>query len=131
MICGAVMALSTEAHGQGVFLNIIPTTVDGLARQMVGPQVVRITNQGGSDATNLTVTLNPPKGAKLDAAGCQENHLPGGLRSYTCLVGSLAPWQEVDITFSISMNKSATADVGIDAACDQGDFGALLTILIS
>ncbi len=130
VVCGALLGLSTDAHAQAVSLVITADTVPGSARQMVGPQVVHVVNRGQSEATGVTVTLTPPKGAKLDAPGCQENHLPGGIRSYACLVGTITSGQEIDITFSISTNKSGTADVGVDAACDQGSFGALLSIAI-
>ena len=130
MVCGALLGSSTNVHAQPASLFIYADTVSGPARQMVGPQVIHVINQGGADATGVVVTIMPPKGAKVDTAGCQEDHLPGGFRSYTCLVGALPAGQKVDITFSISMNKSGTADIGVDAACDQGDYGALLSITI-
>jgi hypothetical protein len=84
----------------------------------------------GAPANGVSVTFTPPKGAKVDTT-CQEDHLPGGLRSYTCVVGALGTGQTADVTFSISMTKSGTANVGVDVTYDQGgSAGALVSITI-
>ena len=131
MVCGTLLGLSTSAHAQSVSFVISANTVSGPARQTVGPQVIQVTNDGNAEATGVTVTFTLPKGAKAETA-CQEDHLPGGVRSYTCLVGTLTPGQTADVTFSISTTKSGTADVGVDVTCDQFvSAGALLSITIS
>src|SRR5690349_5520692 len=129
MVCGTWLGLPSSAHAQAVTLFIYADTVPGAAHQTVGPQVIHVVNQGSAEATGVAVTFTPPKGAKVDSA-CQVDHLPGGIRSYTCLVGALGPGQKADVTFSISMTKSNTADIGVDATCDQGTSGALLSITI-
>ena len=128
MVCGALVGLPASAHAQSVSFDIVGTTSSGPARQMVGPQVIKVTNSGQEEATGVTVTFSPPKGAKVDSA-CQVDHLPGGYRSYTCSVGSLTPGQSIEITFSISM--TASGDVGVEVTCDQPvSAGALLSITI-
>jgi len=129
IVCGTLLALASSAHAQSVSLFIYADTVPVQARQMSAPQLIHIVNQGAAEATGLSVTFRAPKGAKVDTT-CQEDHLPGGVRSYTCLVGSLGAGQNTDVTFSISMNKSGTADIRVDATCDQESSGALLSIPI-
>ena len=130
IICTSLLGLTGSAHAQSVNFVIYVDTVSGPARQMVGPQVIHVRNDG-SEATGVTVTFAAPKGAKVDTT-CQEDHLPGGVRSYTCALGTLVSGQIADIAFSISMNKSGTAEVGVEATCDQGNTsGALLSITIS
>jgi hypothetical protein len=129
MVCGAWLGLPTIAHGQSPSLNIYADTVPGPARRAVGPQVIHVHNNG-APATGVSVTFTPPKNAKVDTT-CQEDHLPGGYRSYTCLVGSLGSGETADVTFSISMIKSGVADVGVDVTYDQGgSAGALISITI-
>jgi len=128
--CGTLLGLPNSAHAQSVNFVISANTVSGPARESVGPQVIRVTNDGSAEATGVTVTFTLPKGAKADAA-CQEDHLSGGVRSYTCLVGTLTTGQTAEVTFSLSMTKSGTADVGVDVTCDQFvSAGALLSITI-
>jgi hypothetical protein len=129
MVCGAWLGLPASAHAQSPSLDIYADTVPGPVRQAVGPQVIHVRNTG-APANGVSVTFTPPKGAKVDTT-CQEDHLPGGLRSYTCVVGALGTGQTADVTFSISMTKSGTANVGVDVTYDQGgSAGALVSITI-
>jgi len=129
MVCGTWLGLPSSAHAQSPSLDIYADTVPGPARQAVGPQVIHVHNSG-APANGVSVTFTPPKGAKVDTT-CQEDHLPGGLRSYTCVVGALGTGQTADITFAISMTKGGTANVGVDVTYDQGgSAGALVSITI-
>lgn len=129
MVCGTLLGLSTSAQAQSVGFVIGATVVNGPARQSL-PQVIHVTNVGGAEATNVTVTFTPPKGARVDTT-CQVDHLPGGFRSYTCSVGSLIPGQTADVSFSISMLKSGDFNFGVDVNCDQPvSAGALFSITI-
>src|SRR5438034_560396 len=83
MVCGTWLGLPSSAHAQSVSLFIYADTVPGAVRQTVGPQVIHVVNQGSAEATNVSVTFTPPKGAKVDST-CQVDHSPGGIRSYTC-----------------------------------------------
>ena len=130
MVWGALLGLPTGAHAQSPSFDIWAETTPGSVRQIVGPQIIHVHNNGGA-ATGVSVTFTPPKGAKVDTT-CQEDHLPGGVRSYTCLIGAVGPGQSTEVTFSISMTKSGTANVSVDVTCDQGgDAGALVSITIS
>ena len=130
MVWGALVGLPTSAHAQSPSFDIWAETTPGSVRQAVGPQVIHVHNSG-VPATGVSVTFTPPKGAKVDTT-CQEDHLPGGIRSYTCLLGSLGTGQTEEITFSISVTKSGTANVGVDVTSDQGgSSGALVSITIS
>jgi hypothetical protein len=125
MVCGAFLGSPSSAHAQSVQIAIDATTRDGPAREAL-PQVIHVTNQGTAEATGVTVTFTPPKGAKVDTA-CQFDRLHG-VGSYTCLVGTLPAGQTADVTFLVSMHKSG--DVGVEVTCDQGTFVALLSITI-
>jgi hypothetical protein len=125
MVCGAWLGLPTSAHAQSGQIAIDDTTQSGPPRQSL-PQVIHITNQGTGEATNVTVTFTPPKGTKVDSV-CQFDRFHG-VGSYTCLVGTIAGGQTVDVTFSISMNKSG--DVGVEVNCNEGTFVGSLSITI-
>jgi len=120
---GTLLGLPTSAHAQS--LAIDPLTQNGPARQPL-TQVIRVTNQGGPDATNVTVTFTVPKGAKVDST-CQFDRFHG-VGSYTCLVGTLASRQTIDVPFTISMGKSG--EVAVEVTCDQGTFVGSLLITI-
>jgi hypothetical protein len=128
MVGGMVLGLPTSGHAQSAQFDISAVPVNGAPRESL-PQVIRVTNVGGAEATGITVTLWPPKGAKIDAA-CQVDHLPGGSRSYTCLLPNLGPGDWADVPFSISMTKSGDIDVVIQVTSDQASRGALLPITI-
>jgi uncharacterized protein DUF11 len=118
MVCGALLGLPASAHAQSVQFVLSADTSSGSARQTL-PQVVHITNYG-AEATGVTLTFTPPKGAKVDST-CQVDHLPGGVRTYICSVGTVATGQTVDVTFSISMIKAGDASFSVEVTCDQGD----------
>jgi hypothetical protein len=125
MVGGAWLG-SGSACAQSI--NITASTIPGPTRQTL-PQVIHVRNQG-ADATGVTVTFTPDKGAKVDST-CQVDHLPGGIRSYTCLIGTLLAGDTIDIPFSISMTKSGNVDISVEATCDQAlTFGALLSVMI-
>jgi hypothetical protein len=126
MVGGALLGLSTSAHAQS--FDITADTQSGPARQPLA-QVIHVANVGQFPATNVTVTFRPPKGAKVDS-DCQVDHFPGGFRSYTCTVGTLAPGQKADVTFSISMNQSGDFDVNVEVNGDLVSAGAMLPITI-
>jgi uncharacterized membrane protein len=128
VVCGMMLGLPISGYAQTAQFDVSAVPVNGAARQSL-PQVIRVTNVGGAEATGITVTLWPPKGAKVDAA-CQVDHLPGGSRSYTCLVPDLAPGDWAEVPFSISMTKSGDIDVVIQVTSDQASHGALLPITI-
>jgi hypothetical protein len=130
MVWGALLGFATSARAQSVgFVISAAPPLNGPARQSL-PQVIHVTNAGGAEATNVSVTFTPPKGAKVDTA-CQVDHLAGGLRSYTCSVGNLAPGQTADVPFSISMLKTGDFNFGVDVNCDQPvSAGALFSITI-
>ena len=111
-----LLGLPANAQGQVIFQTSADTS-SGPARQTL-PQVIHIYNAGFTDATGVTVTFTPPKGAKVDS-NCLVNHLPGGVRSYTCLVGTIVSKQTVDISFSISMTKPGDASFTADVTCDE------------
>jgi len=126
MAWGTLLGLPTSAHAQSIAIDAAGQP--GSARQPV-TQVVGITNQGGPDATHVTVTFTVPKGAKVDSA-CQFDRFHG-TGSYTCVVGTgtLAQGQTVYVPFTISMGKSG--EVGVEVTCDQGTFvGSPLLITI-
>jgi hypothetical protein len=93
------------------------------------PGTIEVQNDGGFTVTNVTVTFRPPKGAKVDANGCQVEHFPGGLRSYTCDLGTLATTQSASVTFSISLPDSG--EIVVEVTSDQISAGALLSVTIS
>ena len=80
------------------------------------PEVIHIYN--GTDVTGVKVTFTPPKGVKV-LNDCLVDHLPGGLRSYTCSVGSIPALQGADFVIVISMNKPGDASFYVNVACDQ------------
>ena len=123
MVWGALVGLPTSAHAQSIAID--PITQNGPARQPL-TQVIRVTNQGGPDATNVTVTFTVPKGAKVDSS-CQFDRYHG-VGSYTCSVGTLAAGDIVDIPFTISMGKSS--QVSVEVTCDQGTFVGSISIVI-
>lgn len=123
MVCGNLLALPTSAHAQ---IAIDSSMHDGPAHQSLD-QVIHVTNIGTSDITGVTVTFTAPKGTKVDNTVCQSDRFHGVL-SYTCLVGTIPGGHAVDVTFSISMNKSG--DVGVEVTSDQGTFVDSLPIVI-
>ena len=123
MVWCTLLGLPTSAHAQSIAID--PMTQNGPARQPL-TQIIRVTNQGTGEATNVTVTFTAPKGAKVDSA-CQLDRFHG-VRSYSCFVGTVPGGQTVDVPFSISMNKSE--DVGVEVTADQGTFVGLLSITI-
>jgi len=125
MVWGTLLGLPTSAHAQSI--GIDPVTQPGPPRQPV-TQVVGITNQGGPDATHVTVTFTVPKGSKVDST-CQFDRFHG-VGSYTCPVGTgtLAAGQTVYVPFTISMGKSG--EVTVEVTCDQGTFVGSLLITI-
>jgi len=125
MVCGTFLGLPASAYAQAVQIAIDGTTHGGPPRQSL-LQVIHVTNQGTAEATNVTVTFTAPKGSKVDSS-CQLDRFHG-VRSYSCFVGTLSGGQTVDVTFSISMNKSD--DVGVEVTADQGTFVGLLSITI-
>ena len=128
MVCGALLALPTSAHAQSFRLVVTADPLSGSARQSL-PGSIQVKNDGEFATTNVTVTLRPPKGAKVDAAGCQVDHFPGGLRSYTCVLGTLTAGQPAEVTFSISMPDSG--EIVVEVSSDQASAGAMLPITIS
>lgn len=125
MVCGTFLGLPASAHAQTVQIAIDSTPQGGPPRQSL-LQVIHVTNQGTGDATNVTVTFTAPKGAKVDSA-CQLDRFHG-VRSYSCFVGTITGGGAIDVTFSISMNKSD--NVGVEVDCDQGTFLGSLSITI-
>jgi hypothetical protein len=127
--------LAQPAHAQGtqgtVTFYTSADTGSGSTRQTF-PQVIHIMNASNvTEASGVTVTFTPPKGVKVDS-GCLVDHMAGGLRSYTCLVGTIAPLATVDVVFSISATKAGDASFWADVACDQGTTTAVfLSIVIS
>ena len=127
MVWATLLGLSTSAHAQ--WIDITTDTQDGPTHQPLA-QVIHVTNgAGGAAATAVTLTFWPPKGAKVDSA-CQVDHYPGGLRSYTCLVGTLASGQTADVPFSISMTKSGDVNVVVQVSSDLDFASALFSIHI-
>ena len=126
-----LLGLPASARAQGaVTLYTSADTGSGVTRQSL-PQVIHVFNFGTAEATGVTVTFSPPKGVTVDST-CQVDHLPGGLRSYTCLVGTIAAGGSVDVSISVSMNKPGDASFTADATCDQGSsFSVPLPITIS
>jgi|GEM_PF-3537374 len=114
-----MFGLPAQAHAQGaVAFQLSADTGNGPVRQTL-PQVIHVMNYGSAEATNVTLTFTPPKGAKVDSA-CQIDHLPGGLRSYTCSVGAIGGGQTVDVPFSLSMTKPAQVEIAVDVTCNEG-----------
>ena len=114
-----MLGLPAQVHAQGaVAFQLSADTGNGPSRQTL-PQVIHIMNYGTADATGVTLTFTPPKGAKVDST-CQVDHMPGGLRSYTCLVGPIASGQTVDVSFILSMTKPADLSIAVDVTCDEG-----------
>jgi|SRR5678809_1478189 hypothetical protein len=125
MVVGTLVGLSTSARAQSI--GITTDTQDGPTHQPL-TQVIHVTNgAGGAAATAVKVTFWPPKGAKVDSA-CQVDHFPGGLRSYTCEVGTLTPGQTVDVPFSLSMTKSGDVYVVAEVSSDLDFASALFSI---
>lgn len=122
LVCGALVVLQSSANAQ---ISIDATIQDGPARQSL-LEVIHVTNGGTAEATGVTVTFTAPKGAKVDSV-CQPDRFHG-VRSYTCLVGTIAGGQSADVTFSISMSKSG--DVDVEVTSDQGTFVDTLSITI-
>jgi hypothetical protein len=127
MVCGSWLGLPASAHAQS--FDIVADTQDGSVREPLA-QVVHVTNVGQLEATNVTVTFRAPKGAKVDC-DCQVEHFPGGLRSYTYTVGSLAPGQKADVTFLFSMTRSGDYGVIVQVIGDVASAATLLQITIS
>jgi hypothetical protein len=125
MVWGALLGLPDSAHAQSVQIDIEGPAVNGWARQAL-PQVIHLTNVGGADASNVTVTFTAPKGAKVDST-CLFDRVHG-VGSYTCSLGSLTAGGKAEVPFSISMNKSGTVEV--EVTCDQGTFAGWLSITI-
>jgi hypothetical protein len=121
MVCGTLLGLSTSAQAQ---ISMDANVQDGPARQAL-TQVIHVTN-GGAEATGVTVTFTPPKGAKVDSA-CQYDRFHG-VGSYACFVGTLPAGQTAHVLFSISMNKSG--DVGVEVTSDQGTIVGSISITI-
>ena len=126
MVFGGWLGLSASAHAQS--FDIAADTQDGPVRQPLA-QVVHVKNVGQLEDTNVTVTFRAPKGAKIDC-DCQVEHFPGGLRSYIYTVGTLAPGQTAEITFSFSMTKSGDYSVIAQVIGDVSSAAALLQITI-
>ena len=126
MVWGTWLGLTASAHAQS--FDIMANTQNGPVRDPAA-QVVHVTNVGQFEATNVTVTFRAPKGAKVDC-DCQVEHFPGGLRSYTYSVGSLAPGEKADITFWFSMTKSGDYGVIVQVIGDLASAAALLQITI-
>jgi hypothetical protein len=128
MVCGVgLFGITASAQAQVSFI-LSADTNSGPAGTY--PQTIHVYN-AGTNATGVTVTFTPPKGVKVDSA-CLVDHLPGGLRSYTCLVGSITGGQTVDIAIVISMNKPGDASFYVDVACDQGvTAGMELSIILT
>ena len=125
MVWGGLVGLPASAHAQSIAID--PITQNGPARQPL-TQIIRVTNQGGPNATGVTVTFTVPKGAKVDSA-CQFDRFHG-VGSYTCTVGTgtLGAGDTVDIPFTISMGKSS--QVSVEVTCDQGTFVGSISIVI-
>ena len=114
-----LFTLPAPAHAQGaVTLQLSSVTGSGPARQTF-PETIELANVGTAEATNVTLTFTPPKGAKVDST-CQVDHLPGGQRSYICSIGTLAAGDRVDVSFLFSLSKPADAAITVDVTCDQG-----------
>ena len=126
----ALLGIPASVHAQGSMTFILSADTNSGSTRDALPQVVHITNTG-AEATGVTATFTPPKGARVDGA-CQVDHLPGGLRTYTCSVGTLATGQTADVSFSISMTKSGDASFSVEVTCDQGvDDSISLPLVIS
>ena len=126
MVCGSLLGLAASAHAQT--FDIVPVTQNGPAHQSLA-QTIHITNLSQNTASNVMVTFRAPKGTKVDS-DCQVDHLPGGLRSYSCALGSISPGQEADINFSFSTNQSGTFDITVQVNGDQVSGGGWFTITI-
>jgi len=125
MVWCTLLGLPTSAHAQSIAID--PMTQNGPARQPL-TQIIRVTNQGGPDATNVTVTFTVPKGSKVDST-CQFDRFHG-VGSYTCVVGTgtLAAGQTVDVPFTISMGKSG--EIAVEVNCTEGTFVSSLLVTI-
>jgi hypothetical protein len=122
-----LLGLPANAQTQGsVTLYVSADTGSGVVHQSL-PQVIHVYNAGTAEATGVTVTFNPPKGVSVDST-CQVDHLPGGLRSYTCLVGTIPGGQMADVSFSVSRIKAGDASFTADVTCNEG---ATLSIALS
>jgi hypothetical protein len=113
-----LLGLPASAQAQGSVKFVLSADTNAGPARQTYPEVIHVTNEGTEDATGVTVTFTPPKGVKVDS-DCQIDHLPGGIRSYTCLVGTIGYGQTVDVSFSISMTKPGDASFTADVTCDQ------------
>lgn len=126
MVCGSLLVSAVSAHAQT--FQITPDVQNGSTHQPLN-QTIHIANVSPYPATNVMVTFRAPKGAKVDS-DCLVDHLPGGLRSYTCSLGTIQPGQEAQIDFSISMNQSGTFDVTVQVNGDHVSGGDWFPITI-
>jgi Domain of unknown function DUF11 len=112
-----LLGVPASAQGQVIFQTSADT--NGGPPHQTYYQTIYIQNIGFEEATGVTVTFTPPKGLKVDST-CQVDHLPGGLRSYTCLVGNIAVGDTANVSFSISQTKAGDDSFTAEVTCDQG-----------
>ena len=124
MVCGTLLGLPTSALAQSFVITA--DIQDAPVRQPM-TEVIHVSNGGQLAANGVSVTLRPPKGAKVDIP-CPVDHFAGGFRSYTCFVGTLSPGQTADITFSISMTKSGNDFISVEANGDLVSGGEVFPI---
>ena len=128
MVCGTLLGLPAGAEAQS--FDITAAILGGPAHQPLA-QVIHVKNANPFFAvTNVIVTFRAPKGAKVDS-NCQVDHFAGGLRSYTCEIGTLEVGQSADIEFSMSMTKSGDYDITVEVNGYLVSGGADFPITIS
>jgi len=114
-----LLGLPANARAQGsVVLEASADTGSGPARSTY-PQVIHVYNSGSGIATGVTVTFTPPKGVKI-AGTCMVDRMAGGIRSYTCSLGDIAPLQTVDVSFILSTTKPGDDSFTADVTCIEG-----------
>jgi len=115
-----LLGLPADAWAQdSVVLYASADTGSGPAHQTY-PEVIHVFNSSTTTvATGVTVTFTPPKGVKIDGS-CVVDHMAGGIRSYTCSLGDIAPQGTADVQFILSMTKPGDASFTADVTCNDG-----------
>jgi len=114
-----LLGLPADARAQGSVVLLASADTGSGPAHSTYPQVIHVFNNGSANATGVTVTFTPPKGVKIDS-NCLVDHMAGGVRSYTCSLGTIAPQQTVDVSFILSMTKAGDASFTADVTCDEG-----------
>jgi hypothetical protein len=114
-----LLGLTATAAAQGSVTFYVSADTGSGSTHQTYPQVIHVYNAGPSDATGVTVTFTPPKGVKV-AGSCLVDHLSGGLRTYTCSLGTITSLQTVDVVFTVSMTKPGDASFTADVTCNEG-----------